>query len=242
MTASREPLVLAEPDVPFWGFGEIFLTIAVFLTALGLAAGIAAHYLHDDAKLGYWAVAQEFTAYAVLFTALKLLFHLQHKPLLASLGWVSQRFRPGTLLGVGFGLFLISVSLQILLQTPELQTPFDKLINSDPRSRIAIAIFGVTVAPVVEELLFRGLLQPVLMNAAGVFPGILITAALFGALHLTQNAWLWQSGVLITVAGFGFGVIRHITGSTKASSLTHIAYNAVPCFVTLLQGAPTNHK
>src|SRR5229473_1073090 len=51
--------------------------------------------------------------------------------------------------------------------------------------------------------------------------GILTTAALFGAMHLAQNAAIWQSFVLITVVGFVFGVIRHVSGSTKASDLGH---------------------
>ncbi len=29
------PLVLAEPERPFWGFAELFLALASFLAALG---------------------------------------------------------------------------------------------------------------------------------------------------------------------------------------------------------------
>jgi uncharacterized protein len=126
--------------------------------------------------------------------------------------------------------------LQIVLRTPDTKTPFDRLLNGDPLSQIAISIFGVTVGPVIEELLFRGFLQPVLVNAAGVFPGILITSCLFGAVHLSQNAGIWQSGLLIALAGFVFGVVRHVSGSTRASSIVHIAYNTLPFCLTVLQG------
>jgi membrane protease YdiL (CAAX protease family) len=68
----------------------------------------------------------------------------------------------------------------------------------------------------------------------GVFPGILVTSLLFGALHLSQNAGMWQSGVIITLAGFAFGTVRHVSGSTKASSLMHIGYNSLPFILTLL--------
>jgi membrane protease YdiL (CAAX protease family) len=122
------------------------------------------------------------------------------------------------------------------------QTPFEKMLYSDHFSRFAIAAFGVTVGPVIEELLFRGLLQPVMIYAAGVFPGILITSAVFAGMHLPQNAGVWQSGVIIGIAGFGFGVIRHVTGSTRASSIAHIAYNALPFAVTLMQSAQPTHK
>ena len=70
---------------------------------------------------------------------------------------------------------------------PNVETPFDNLL-SDTASRIGIALFGVTLGPVIEELLFRGFLQPVLVDSMGVLPGILVTSVLFGALHLSQNA------------------------------------------------------
>ena len=230
----ERPLVLAEPEVPFWGFGEIFVSAAMFLVAEGLVVSTAGHFLHDAAKLGYWEVAEMFLAYLLLFGVLKVIFALRGHPLLASLGWVKQPFKPLTLILVGFALVLASLMLQVLLQTPDVQTPFSKMLDSGFASRAAIAFFGVTIGPVVEELLFRGFLQPVLVSSFGVFPGILVTSILFGAMHLTQNADLWQAGVTITMAGFGFGVVRHISGSTRASSIVHVAYNVLPFLLTIL--------
>jgi membrane protease YdiL (CAAX protease family) len=97
-------------------------------------------------------------------------------------------------------------------------------------------VFGVTLGPVIEELLFRGFLQPVLVDSMGVFPGILLTSMLFGALHLNQNAFAWQSGVLITLVGFVLGVVRHVSGSTRASAITHMSYNALPLLGLVVSG------
>jgi membrane protease YdiL (CAAX protease family) len=147
---------------------------------------------------------------------------------------VSQPFSPATLVAMGLALSFFSGMLLILFRTPEIQTPFEKMMGDSTVSRLAITIFGITAGPVIEELLFRGFLQPVMTSAMGVFPGILLTSLLFGALHLSQNAGMWQSGVIITLAGFCFGTIRHVSGSTKASSLMHIGYNSLPFFLTLL--------
>ena len=116
------------------------------------------------------------------------------------------------------------------------ETPFDKLL-SDTLSRIAISLFGITLGPIIEELLFRGFLQPVLVESFGVLPGILATSVVFGGMHLMQNAFIWQSGVLITLVGFVLGVVRHISGSTKASAITHVSYNALPILVMLVSGS-----
>src|SRR5579862_7967326 len=121
---SEPPLILAKPDVPFWGFGELFVGLAVFMVALGAVAGIASEVLHDEAKRGYWAVAEEFTAYLILFTALKIIFFIHQRPLLRSLAWVPQPFGTLPLAGIGFALVLVSIVLQIVLRTPDTKTPF----------------------------------------------------------------------------------------------------------------------
>jgi membrane protease YdiL (CAAX protease family) len=237
------PLLLAEPETPSWGFGEILASSAAFLVALEVIVTAASHYLGDGAKLVYWAVIEEFAAYLVMFAVLKALFFIQGQPLLRSLGWVRQPFGTVHLAAWGLLLFAAGVVLQIVLRMPDnSDTPFEKMLYSDHFSPFVLAVFGVTLGPVIEELLFRGLLQPVLVSAIGVFPGILTTSVLFAALHLQQNALIWQSGVIIGIAGFGFGVIRHITGSTRASSIAHVAYNALPFAITLIQGAQPIHR
>ena len=201
----------------------------------GLAVRAWASYFHGDAELGLPLLLAEFIGYVIVFLALRFLFARYGEPLFRSLAWVSQRFGIVPLIAVGLGLATAVVLLGSLLRLPDTQTPFDKLL-SDPVSRVAIALFGITLGPIVEELLFRGFIQPVLVDSMGALPGILVTSALFGALHLSQNAFIWQSGVLITLVGFVLGVIRHVSGSTRASAITHIAYNAVPFLVLLFSG------
>lgn len=231
------PLVLAEPERPFWGFGELFLATAVFLAALWSAIAFAGQYLHAPAQSGLWSVLEEAGAYAILFLALKFLFARSHRGLLESLGWVKGPFTPLSMAVIGVGLSVLIVVLQYALMTPDVETPFEKLLD-DPASRIAVALFGVSLGPMAEELLFRGFLQPVVVSAFGVFPGILLTSALFGALHLAQNASIWQSGVLIMLVGFVLGSIRHISGSTRASTIAHIAYNSLPFMALVISGSP----
>lgn len=236
------PVILAEAEQPFWGFGELFLAAAVFLAALGSVVGAAARYLHAPEQSGLWSVLEEGAAYIVLFIALKLIFARYRKGVLDSLAFSKLGpFAPQALIAIGLGLSVVVMLLQYALLTPEVDTPFEKLLD-DPASRIAVALFGITLGPLVEELLFRGFLQPVLVDVAGVFPGILLTSMLFGALHLTQNAFIWQSGVLIMLVGFVLGVVRHLSGSTRASTVVHMAYNSLPFVALLFEGNPVTKK
>jgi len=232
------PIILAEPDRPFWGFAEIFLIAALFIPAVlagSFAVQAASGYLHVDPKLGFPLLIAEFIGYGIVFIALRMLFARYGRPLFESLAWIPQPFRPRDLALLGLALALVVVLLGNLLGLPNVETPFDKLLN-DALSRITIALFGVTLGPVIEELLFRGFLQPVLVESFGVLPGILATSVVFGGMHLMQNAFLWQSGVLITLVGFVLGVVRHVSGSTRASAITHVSYNALPFLVLLVSG------
>jgi membrane protease YdiL (CAAX protease family) len=45
-------------------------------------------------------------------------------------------------------------------------------------------------------------------------------------MHLEQYG-SWRSVVLVGLAGVGFGVVRHYTGSTRASAIMHAGYNSL---------------
>jgi membrane protease YdiL (CAAX protease family) len=233
------PVYLAEPDRPFWGFAELLLIAALFISAIfagEFALQAVNPYPPDDPRLGLPLLVVEVAAYGIVFTALRVLFARHGRPLLESLGWVPQPFRPFHLAVLGVVLTAVAVLLGYILGLPHVEVPMDKLLKS-ALSRIVISLFGVTLAPIIEELLFRGFLQPVLVDSFGVLPGILVTSAIFGAVHLPEYGYLWQSGVMLTLVGFVFGVVRHVSGSTRASAITHVSYNALPVLALLLSGS-----
>lgn len=238
------PIQLAEREHPFWGFAEVLLVAALFLPAVwigSLAVQAVTSYFHGNSQLGLPLLIAEFIGYGIIFAALWLMCARHGRPLFESLAWVPQPFQPRHLVILGIALAAAVIVLGNVLGIPNTETPFDKLLT-DPASRIGIALFGITLGPIIEELLFRGFLQPVMVDSMGVLPGILFTSILFGALHLAQNADIWQSGVLITLVGFVLGVVRHVSGSTRASAITHISYNALPFLSVLVSGLHPSHS
>jgi membrane protease YdiL (CAAX protease family) len=99
-----------------------------------------------------------------------------------------------------------------------------------------MAIFGIGIAPVCEELAFRGFLQPLLVRTFGVLPGILLASIPFGLLHYSEFGNSWRHAVLIAMAGASFGWMRQATGSTKAAALMHASYNALIFAAVFTQG------
>jgi membrane protease YdiL (CAAX protease family) len=149
-----------------------------------------------------------------------------HQPVFRSLGWRPVPFNLGWPVLWGVSLTAAVQAVIVLLRTPEVPSPIDALITS--RASLLIwALLAGLAGPVFEEALFRGFLQPLLSRSLGAAAGILITAALFGALHVPEYSKTWQYGIAITLVGSAFGYARYKTGSLIPSTVMHVAFNCV---------------
>src|SRR5262249_56842240 len=89
----------------------------------------------------------------------------------------------------------------------------------------ALSIFGITLAPLIEELFFRGFLYPVLVRRLGVVVAILITSVAFGLLHAPQLGRAWGPVLVVFLVGLALTITRALTKSVATSVLIHVAYN-----------------
>ncbi len=88
---------------------------------------------------------------------------------------------------------------------------------------VSALIAIVLVAPVTEELLFRGWLLKDLEGEVGKLPALLWSSFLFGLVHIEASAIVYA-----TLAGLVLGAVALRTGSTLASIAMHAGVNAVP--------------
>ncbi len=84
----------------------------------------------------------------------------------------------------------------------------------------SLLVFALLPA-VCEELLHRGVITPALARRLGFFPGLLLSALIFGLLHFNLARLLPT-----TVLGLAAGYVRLRTGSLLPSMLVHFLYNA----------------
>ncbi|HSN20653.1 MAG TPA: CPBP family intramembrane glutamic endopeptidase, partial [Usitatibacter sp.] len=75
-------------------------------------------------------------------------------------------------------------------------------------------------APFIEELVFRGYLQNLWQRRWGLWPGVLLSALAFGAVHL-------QYGVFATIAGVFLSLVYLKYRSLWPGTLLHALYNLV---------------
>jgi membrane protease YdiL (CAAX protease family) len=217
-----------QESYPFWGYLDLlaFILIAIF----GLVAeSLLLRLFVSPAKLDkiFVLLPAQFLLYAFLLGTLAFMFRRYYgQPLWRSLRWVPSGLSIPFMATCGILAAFGAIVGSVLLRTPDMDSPMKTLL-SDPTSVIFIAVLGVTLAPICEEILFRGFLQPLLVRSLGAVGGILLASVPFGLLHLQEYGNSWRHALLISLAGVSFGWMRQCTGSTKAAAVMHASYNGV---------------
>jgi membrane protease YdiL (CAAX protease family) len=229
MTVSEE-----RRENPAWNYEDLALFLGAMLPCF-TAALVLVHAIRFPSD-GVQTMTLQLVFYALLLGALyALVAGRYHQPFWRSLGWTVPA--SGTWLCIVTGPFL-AIGLAVLsaiLHAPE--EPVIQNLMTDRMSLIAVVVFGSILAPVFEELVFRGFVFPLLARSLGAWPGILVTALAFALLHGSQFHWAWQSILIIGLAGIAFGLARHKTGSTAAATAIHIGYNSTLFVAFLVQRA-----
>lgn len=95
----------------------------------------------------------------------------------------------------------------------------------DRLSASLFLILGVTLAPFVEETIFRGFIYPVAARSMGIAGSIVFTGVVFGMLHGPQLWGAWAQIGLLILVGIVFTFVRAKSGTVLASYLFHLGYN-----------------
>jgi membrane protease YdiL (CAAX protease family) len=90
----------------------------------------------------------------------------------------------------------------------------------------ALTLALVVIAPITEELLFRGVLLRGLVRSYGERVGLLVSAVLFGLLHGRP-----AEALVAFVAGLVLGALRLRTRSVLPCIALHVGVNALPVLV-----------
>jgi membrane protease YdiL (CAAX protease family) len=97
---------------------------------------------------------------------------------------------------------------------------------------ISLLLVNGVIVPVVEEWLWRGLIQPRVTGALGYIPGLIITSVLFSFKHVIIDGSL---GRMLTLTAFG--VIMGITAARlgwRAAAMAHMLANTVATSIGLI--------
>jgi membrane protease YdiL (CAAX protease family) len=250
----------ADPPsrIPHLGHAALFLAIAgfiLFLTQLLILGLTHAAVMYSNAATSSvppkLLIGSEALAYILTLAISWFLFPLLWKRPFAE----GIQANPDAARRNLFRLIPIGLILSFTVQAISSLATMPKDIPMDDFFRTAsdvwlITAFGTLVAPLFEEILFRGFLLPAfaiaydwlslprtpaareawhstnkLTRASLVFSAVL-TSILFSTLHGQQTGFAWPVLILLFCVSLVLSFIRIRLRSVMASTLIHVSYNA----------------
>ena len=141
-----------------------------------------------------------------------------------------------TLVSVLVAVLLYLLALGVTWTYGEHKTDLDILIQSSIYTRIATAFVAVATAPLVEEILYRGLLYRALEKAAGMGVAIALVSLLFAGVHVFQYRNNIAVIIVITVLSFTLTISRAVTGKLLPAFIIHLVFNGIQSVLIVLGG------
>ena len=135
---------------------------------------------------------------------------------------INQGFK-GWLMIIPFVL-LVSLIMNLLIDNQNGSNPLLEIVLNTNNYFSFILLFLTTtlLAPFFEEIIFRGVLLPILSREFGVILGIAISAFIFALAHLS----IAEMPPLF-VLGVGLGITRLISGKLLSSVVMHSLWNGL---------------
>jgi membrane protease YdiL (CAAX protease family) len=124
--------------------------------------------------------------------------------------------------GLNRGTLSYETSAALVVGFIALSTCLAALLPEDGVVLTRVAALWVISAGVYEEIIFRGILQGALVKTFRPGPGILLTAALFGASHLDPI-----QGLYAFTLGIYLGVVTWKSGSIRIAIACHVLHNTL---------------
>jgi uncharacterized protein len=215
-----------------WGLGAYLLAEAVFL----LTSALVGFAVVDDAGPTAIALAAALAVPTMLAaaTALLITWVRGNGPRIdLGLEWSSRDFGLG--LAFGFGGLALTIPASIVYvaivgedATSAVGDVFGG-IRAGPALAVLVLVIVVLIAPLCEEILYRGLLWGGIEKLAGRWVAFVVSTLLFALAHfeLTRTPLLFVVAVPIAIA-------RLYTGRLLASIVAHQINNLLPGVVLVL--------
>jgi len=222
-----------DPPLNGWGILSVLTVGAAsfFVTSASLVLGARSFLYHGQSakqivqEHPLLSVAAQVVTYALVLAFTVALVKKSGQGFWQALRW-NWPTAWWTYLGWGVVLAFGLGVLQHLLRLPMPEHPPVDRFFQTRQDVWVLVFFGTLLAPLMEELFFRGLLYPLLARWMGVYAGIVITSVLFGLVHAAQLAFSWGPVLVISIVGLVLTTVRALAKSLAASMLIHCAYNA----------------
>jgi membrane protease YdiL (CAAX protease family) len=207
-------------------FAWLFMTLLLTLV-VAIAAAAMGYPLDADKTPPGVNIAGTFAQDFAMIAAVLILASLAGRVRGAHLGLIRPPFPKaiGAMILVWIGFIGFSVLWKAAIKLDDPQTlPDDLGIDGSTVNLVLVVVIIAILAPLGEELLFRGYVFGALRNWKGWVPAAVITGLVFGAVHIGSS----PIGYALPLAVFGFGLcaLYQWTGSLYPCIALHAVNNS----------------
>ncbi|HKG38718.1 MAG TPA: type II CAAX endopeptidase family protein [Conexibacter sp.] len=142
--------------------------------------------------------------------------------LLPALGWMAAAYVAYVALG--------ALWAQIVDTNAENKLPDSLGADQSTAALVAVCVIVTVIAPIAEEVFFRGYFFGALRNWRGPWPAALITGLVFGGIHYGSADAVFL--VPLAILGFMLCIVRWKTGSLLPCIALHAINNALAFGIT----------
>ncbi|WP_164117551.1 CPBP family intramembrane glutamic endopeptidase [Sphingorhabdus sp. Alg239-R122] len=227
----------------FFGLQIVFSVIAVFIALVGSAAegGITPGQMASmtaDLKVIALPTIWALTASNLVITLAAFWFINRKPERVQAVGldhWGRYGMGMTILLTIGvLGAAMAFTHLYATYAIPDIeaQAAMKRLFEAIPDTignTILLFVAVAILAPIAEELVFRGFLQNSLMHHMPPFAAIALASVIFAAIHFNFYAF-----PALAALGAAFGYLYYKTGSLRVNIAMHIINNALALALPML--------
>ena len=154
-------------------------------------------------------------------------------PFYKTLGWKWGGFNWWNCLLILVGIFVIAGVTSHYF--PEQDNDLLKILRSSRAAVYVVAFIATFTAPLVEEVVYRGVLYSALQRSFGVPIGVFFVTILFAAVHVYQYYPSYSTIFLIVLLSLILTLVRVRTKNLLPCVILHTIFNGIQSLLLILQ-------
>lgn len=140
----------------------------------------------------------------------------------------------GTFICGVIAIALFAAGALITKAFPGQKTDLDILIESSYGARVVTAFLAVFTAPIVEEVIYRGMLYPAISRLMGAGVAIGLVSLLFASVHVLQYKNNLAVIGAITLVSITLTTVRALTRRLLPCFVIHLLFNGIQAVIFLV--------
>ena len=239
-----------NPDYPPWGlpaailvwlasillliFLQVFAVVP-YVMAKGVRLDRIGDFLQEDRTAIFISILAVLPAHLLTLAVVWLVVtNFGKRPFWQSLGW-SWGDQFGFWRSVVFAIVLLLFGIALIAVFKGPETAFDQMLAKSNAARLTIAFLAIATAPLIEEVVYRGVIYTALHKTIGRIWADVGVLALYTLVHVPQY---WPNFGVISAIGFlslALTLVRAYTGRLLPCFIIHLVFNGIQSLELILQ-------